>query len=292
MTSACPWPISYASCNDCEALDTLTAEERAKFEQMATDLLFLWTGEVFGICPVEYRPCRSDCSGLDALLEGSTFWGRGPFPSTGGGAGSGSFAGVGVPWIPVLFAGRWFNITCGCTGSCACDERGGAESLRLPGPVQSIISITIDGVLLDPSQYRVDHKRYLRRIDGEDWPLCQDLTKPATEEGTWEIVYQRGIEVPVGGELSAGLLACELAKAFCGDPTCGLPQRVQSVTRQGISVAIVDSFDDVVKGRTGIWAVDAWVASIVANEEKPRRGTVFSPDFRERTFRRQPWQVR
>src|SRR3546814_4772015 len=50
--------------------------------------------------------------------------------------------------------------------------------------------------------------------------------------------------------ISAGRLANELAKAACNDKSCGLPQRVQSITRQGVTVAVLDSFDDIDTGHT------------------------------------------
>src|SRR3546814_20601967 len=81
-------------------------------------------------------------------------------------------------------------------------------------------------------------------------------------EDTWSVTYVKGYAVPKGGQVAAGMLAVELAQAACNDKTCGLPRRVQSVTRQGVNVAVLDAFDDIDQGPTGIWAIDSGVAYV------------------------------
>jgi hypothetical protein len=53
-----------------------------------------------------------------------------------------------------------------------------------------------------------------------------------------------------------------LAKALINDRTCGLPQRIQNITRQDVSVTVLDSFEGIDEGHTGIWVVDSWIASV------------------------------
>jgi hypothetical protein len=262
----CEWPVSYAECGPCEVLDALDADERLRFETIAAEYLWNWTGRVYGACTAVVRPCRSDCDTV------STFWGGGPYPG-------------GAPWHPVVVGGRWYNITCGrCGDPCSCG--GNPAALRLPGPVASVEQVLLDGAPLDAGSYRVDNRALLVRTDGAGWPTCQDIDAPATGEGTWDVSYTMGLEVPLGGQAAAGTLACELAKAACSDASCQLPQRVQTVTRQGVTVAVLDAFEDVEKGRTGIWAVDAWVASVT----QPRRGgTVMSPDIPHPRHRVTTW---
>lgn len=265
QTGPCDWPLLFACGTDaagCEHLDSLPASGREAFETMAVDYLWNWTGRRFGPCDVLIRPCRSDCT-----AGRSTFWGssgRGPF---------------GTPWTPVLIRGEWFNIGCGfCGDDCSCQT---VSSLVLPGPVVSVSEVQIDGVVLDPAAYRVDDNRFLVRQDGGIWPTCQDMGSPLGSEGTWAVTYRRGVPVPAGGQIAAGRLACELARAACGDKTCGLPTRVQTITRQGVTIAMLDAFDDVDKGHTGIWLIDSWIASVT---RQPRSMTVISPD-RRRTVR-------
>lgn len=260
---SCYWPVDYSSCNECEALTSLSPEERAKFEQIASDMLWAWTDGVFGICEVTVRPCRSDCAGVPG---GDTFWGRGPYPSGG------------HMWTPVLIGGVVHNIGCGCAGVCSCAEEG-PTSLRLPGPVQAVDRVTVDGrVLLPQLQYRVAYQRLLIRTDGGVWPKCQDLLAESDKPNTFEVQYRKGVPVPIGGQMATGVLACELAKAYCNDSTCKLPQRLQTVTRQGVTMGFQDSFADLKEGGTGIYAIDSWITTI--NRPRPN-ATVRSPDFQQ-----------
>src|SRR3546814_15264182 len=105
------------------------------------------------------------------------------------------------------------------------------------------------------------------------------------EADTWSILYNRGYPVPAGGQVAAGLLAVELAKAACGDKSCGLPQRVQSITRQGVNIAVLDAFDAIDPGHTGIGLIDSWVASVV---RRPPRLRVYSPERMPPRRRRPP----
>jgi hypothetical protein len=229
----CSWPVSYAACSSCNPLDSASALDRAAFEEMASTYLWLWTLRQFGVCSVLLRPCRSDCSEL------STFWGRGPYPWETG-------AGPGISW-PALVGGKWYSLrSCGCAAACSCAV---PNSLELPGPVSAVTQVLIDGVVVNPGAYRVDGD-LLIRTDGQSWPSCQNLALPSTSAGTWQITYDRGVAVPAGGQIAAGVLACEMAK--------------------------VDNFTGIEKGHTGIWIIDSWVSSIV---QPVRGGRVYSVDL-------------
>lgn len=260
---ACGWEPSFLGCKSTDALDSINADARATVEQMASDLLWNWTGRVYGACPVEYRPCRENC-------------GQGGFSS---GEWAVALGGDSSPWAPVLTGGKWSNVSCGrCGDSCGCSS---TPALRLPWPVSSIEEVVVDGELLYPSDYRLDSHSLLQRLDGRGWPACQNLDLPSTEPGTWRINYLWGLPVPEGGLVAAGVLASEMAMALCNDSACKLPQRIQSVTRQGITVTMLDAFEDVNEGRTGIWLVDAWVASVT----RPKRGgRVFSVDVPQKRY--------
>lgn len=285
MPELCDWPISYAACGaspgnpeadppvpattGCKALDDLPEERRQAFEEMAAAMLWNWTGQVFGVCEVTTRPCRSNCSSAHRWLD--TFWGRGPYPWQGRADGG--------SWVPLLIGGEWYNMGCGCAGTCNCSEDG-PNSIRLPGPIVSITSVKIDGVTLDPSEYEVLYNRLLVRKNGTAWPACQDLLANSTQPDTFEIIYERGVDVPIGGQVAAGVLACELAKAACNDGTCQLPKRIQSLTRQGVTIGFTDDFRGLDDGRTGIWMIDSWTASVKAPQAKAHAG-VRSPDYQQ-----------
>lgn len=266
--SPCSWPIDYSACGGGlpEPLASLPASGVATFEEMAATYLWDWTGRKYGQCEVTLRPCRQEC------WEGrSTFWG-------------GSGGPLGTPFTPVLIQGTWYNVGCGtCGDTCGCST---AESLRLPGPISSVQQVQIDGEVLSSLAYRVDNRRFLIRQDGGRWPTCQNMNLADGADDTWSITYTKGYAVPKGGQVAAGLLANELAKAACNDKSCGLPRRVQSVTRQGVTVAVLDAFDDIDEGHTGIWLIDSWVASVV---RRPRKMRVLSPDRMPPRYRQKTW---
>lgn len=275
MTFACEWPISYSACATNEegtplCFESMSPLEQDLYEEIAVGLLANWTGGSLGQCPVVARPCR------ESLDLGSAFWGRGPFPGLPGRAGG---------YYPALIAGQWYNIACGVCGTdCGCTT---TPSLRLPGPVTDIASITIDGAVVDPDAYRVDNYHLLIRQDGGVWPVCQDMSVDSGV-GTFIITYTKGWPVPAGGQVAAGILACEIAKAACQDTSCALPQRMKTITRQGVSVTLIDEFKDLDEGKIGIWLIDSWVASVM----KPRRGArVYSVDVPHPTPRRTTWRA-
>lgn len=254
----CDWPISYTGCGE----ETLTVTElpdadKAMIEEMASSVLWNWTGQAFGLCEVTVRPCPPN-----------------PAPARNRDFVVGRVGNSRSPWAPILLDGRWYNLGCGgCAGNCGGCSRGG---LKLPGTVNSITSVQIGETVLDEADYRVGADGFLYLNSGKRWPRKNDLSYELGNPGTWGVTYTRGIPVPVGGQLATGILAEELAKAFCNDGSCRLPQRIQTITRQGVTASFMDSFDALDKGRTGIWAIDAWVASVM---KPPRPSTVISPDF-------------
>jgi hypothetical protein len=253
QTAPCEWPVSYAGCTDGlrpEPLASMAPSGIALYEAMASEYLWRWTGKSLGLCELTIQPCRADCTAGQ-----STF---GSSPSA-------------APWRPVLVGGRWYNIGCGdaCGDGCGC---GGGSPLRLPGPVDDVQEVREDDVALDPSAYYVRNNSTLVRTDGLRWSPC-----------SLEITYTRGVPVPVGGQIAAGVLANELALAACGDDECRLPSRVQTVTRQGVTIAMLDAFDDIDKGHTGIWIIDSWLASMT---KAPQRPVVLSPDVPRTRVRR------
>ena len=252
----CSWPVDY--CTDDggvpEPLNAMDGTKVQRYERMAVDYLWNWTAQQFGTCTIAVRPCRRNC------------WvpGRWPFHAA-------------------PYGGRVLEVGCGvCGDTCGCSF---THQITLDGPAGHVEQVLIDGAVLDPSAYTLQNERYLVRTDGGQWPTCQDLAADTTQPGTWEITYTIGSPVPVGGQIAAGVLARELAKAACNDTTCKLPQRIQSITRQGVAI-IMDTFQDLEKGGTGIWLIDSWVSSVT---KAPTRSRVYSPDVSHRApIRRLP----
>lgn len=236
------------------------------YGDMAAQFLWHWTRRQFGECRLTIRPCRSKCGQTD------TFTGRGPIPGMGG-------------YYPHSYGGQVLSIRCGACNWNTCDCET-VDSLIIPGPVSEIEEILIDGLMMDLRGVRVDNYNALIRMDGESWPTCQNLALPTSEANTWQVTYLRGTPVPIGGQVAAGLLACEFYKAACKDRSCQLPERIKNITRQGVSVSLLDDFETLDQGKTGIWLIDSWVASVT----RPQGGgTVTSVDVRSKKARRTTW---
>ncbi len=140
--------------------------------------------------------------------------------------------------------------------------------IKLRGrPVTKIHTIrTRSGDIVDPSSYYlVDHST-IQAAAGVPWTPCNI-----------EITYSYGNYPPTSGKMAARTLAIEFAKLWSGDDDCALPQRVTSISRQGVSYTLLDSQDFIEELKTGIYAVDLFLKSV--NPDKARaRSRVFSPD--------------
>lgn len=229
----------------------LTPEQRSHWEAMAAEFLNRWTGQRFGLSEVKLIPCYRP-------LRPTTFQGLGP--RTGGRR----WFAYGAPW-------RLWCSACGQTCSCLAPY-----GIRLPGPVHEVLEVTIDGVTVAPESYELRRYGHLVRIDGDRWPAFRSLTPRQEHEGLgWRVRYVRGEPLPSAGGVALGILAIEFWKAYAGDRSCQLPTRLSSITREGVSVTVLDTFEDLQEGHTGIWAVDSWIASVI---HAPQRPVIASPD--------------
>lgn len=219
-----------------EGVPKYTPEQKARACALAAQSLRYLTGYRVGGCPVTVRPCRAGCS--------EETWRTYPVGGVGGS----------TPWYPVNIGGTWLNIGCGCGGGgCSCSR---TSEVRLHGPVGAIETVKVDGVTVDPSLYRLDAPNRLVSL-GDPWPLCQDLSAPDSEPGTWSVTYTAGAAVDGLGAWVAGILAGEYVKA-CTGGDCRLPNSVTSIVRDGVSMTLgPGAFPD---NRTGIMEVDNWVA--------------------------------
>lgn len=255
----CDWPIDTTCCPDWA---TFSPAIQANATAWATQILDALTGRRFAQCALNYRPCGPRCVtgfGYLAFPVGS--------PQSGGG---------GLPWMtPYVDAGIWRN--CGCAGGCSC--RAACE-VPFPTPVAAVTEVIIDGLVLDPTAYRLDSYRgipVLVRTDGECWPECQDMALDPDEVGAFTIVYQPGELLPLAGRIAAGLLACEFAKD-CAGQECALPQQLSSLSRNGVEVQILDPSSLLDEGLTGIAQVDRWIRA-VNPYRLAQRSRVRSPDL-------------
>lgn len=237
--------------------------------EAASWLLWSLSGRQFsGGCIMQVRPNRVGCScwgpggpgapdqnGVNLALAGADWW-------------FGGYGGGGVP--------GWTN-DCGDQGGC-----GTLSSVTLDGyPVTAIDQVLIDGDVVDPDTYRLDANRYLVRLvdpsSGNQlhWPACQDMARPPTAGGTWEVTYEYGSPPPALGIMAAAELALQFFYASTGNKACKLPSGVTKIVRQGITIErLVPMF--VTGQRTGLVLPDAFLAGVNPNGLR-RRPAVMSP---------------
>lgn len=239
----CSWAVETGCCDQWETFDPATQQLAIAW---STYILWALSGRRYGPCSVILRPCNPKCGQYGGYMT---------FP-----VGQPGSSGSGQPWmIPYVDNGIWRN--CGCTGGCSC--RAACE-ITLPGPVAAVNNVMIDGVELDPAAYRLDSYRgrdVLVRIDGECWPDCQDMALDNDAVGAFAVTYSRGIAVPRAGQIAAGELACEFAKA-CAGAACTLPQNLASLSRNGVEVTVMDPETLLDQGLTGIANVDLWIRAV------------------------------
>lgn len=253
MAEPCGWQ-AFTGC--CPEWATLPDEVKAEATATAEMILWALSGRQFSVCPRTIRPCAEPRQG--------SLWAEVNAAAMGGGA-----------WMtPYVLGGAWFN-TCGCAGGCGC---GPSSQLVLPRPVNTVTQVKIDGVALAPADWAL-LSGALIRTDGGAWPVWQNMSLPGTEPGTFEITLTVGTPVPAGGNMAAGRLACELAKACQGKP-CALPSRVTEISREGVTMTLLDPQDYLEDGLTGINTVDQWLAAV--NPYKQRQPSmVWSPDVQQ-----------
>lgn len=243
------WPVRWTCDVSTESPTATGAAVTA-----ATYVLWALSGRQFGTCTTTLRPCRREC--YDEAQWGS----------------------YGLPWTTSWdYAGStypWFILGCGsCRGTCSCSA---VSEVELPSPVQSIVTVKLDGVAAPTGSYRLDNNRLLVRTDGQQWPRCNNLNLADTQPGTWSVTAVYGQPVPKAGEFAVGELACEIIKAGNGEE-CRLPPGVTNLTRQGVSIEIPDIGDLFRDGKTGLYLCDMFLSAV--NPHKiMQRGRVYSPD--------------
>lgn len=178
-----------------------------------------------------------------------------------------------LSYSPTLINGRVENLPVGGFGTDSHhdylgDGTSSYQRVRLRG--RKVVRVhalrTGDGDIVDPNTYY----------------LADHSTIFGTPNALWtpsnvEVTYTYGSPPPTAGKAAARILATELVKLYEGDDTCALPQRVTSVSRQGVTYTVLDSQDFIDDLRTGVYAVDLFLKT--ANPDKARaRSRVFSPD--------------
>jgi len=247
----CGWSLPEPLC--CESWEALDPAIQAAAQDYGATIMWAATGRRFGLCEVTVRPC-----GMKRCDDGL-----------------GEFSGwswSGGTWMPYIFNGMWFN--CVCPGICCCEPRC---QVRLQGPVDSIIEVIIDGVVIDPSAYRVDDKHWLVRTDGDCWPFCANLDTDEPDQ-IFTVTYMRGDPIPNTILTAASTLACEWGKACTGDGTCRLGNRVTNLARNGVTIDMTSPQELLSAGLTGIFEVDQ-IINAWNPYGKKQRGQIKAPEL-------------
>jgi len=133
--------------------------------------------------------------------------------------------------------------------------------------VRSIGSVTslADGRVLDPSEYSIINRAFLQ---------VESLLPRGIE-----VSYTYGQPPPKTGQMAALALATQFFFLWSGrESECSLPDRVTSVSRQGVDWVLLDNQDFLDDLKTGIYIVDMFLKSV--NPDKARvKAKVFSVDL-------------
>jgi hypothetical protein len=242
----------------------------------ASQILYELSGRQFnGICiEDDYRPCADGCSCWDRWLPAVSMSGQSSWGWSGFGWG---YWGWGWGWG-----------YSGCVDDlCHC---GALSRALLNGyPVTEILEVKIDGVVLDPEEYRLDGNRFLTRMaDGSNnaqfWPACQRLDLDSDQPGTWSVSYEYGIAPPMDAILAAEQLTCQLylacAGGGAGGTECRLPAGVTKIVRQNVTIEFAPFLAWAL--RNGSWATGLSLVDAFLSTRNPRnlrgRPSVWSPD--------------
>lgn len=232
------WTTAEDVAECCNAAESTDGSEFEPFVDTASQLLFTFSGRLFyglgskdGMRP----PCNPRCGCGGQVLEGSGYV------------------------VPAPRTWDWWGV---CSGPCE------PSRVLLSGyPVREVTQVKIDGVVLDPSEYRLERNRWLVRKNDGVWPSHQNLSLDDTEEDTWSVSYTFGQNPPLAGQDAAKELACQLYKNCNGDASCAIPQGAVRIVRQGLTIERGALRRD---PKTGAWATGMFAVDMFLNAYNPR----------------------
>lgn len=264
MTGPCIWPNVISTCCSGDWVTYSPAVQQQALD-FATYMIWAATGRQYGLCQDTVRPCGTQRS--DGFPAAGWYW-----------------DGYGT-WIPYIWNGDWFNCWCGGGGPNGCASCDPQCRVYLPGPVNSIVNVQVNGATLPASgasgyNFFVLNEQWLIRTDTTQcWPMCADQNLSPGDPTAFEVTYLRGRQPPSILTTAVSQYACEYAKGCVGAP-CRLPFRIQSISRQGVSVQLATIEDVLKNGLTGLWEVDQAIMMVNPYGLKGRT-RYYSPDLLE-----------
>lgn len=160
-------------------------------------------------------------------------------------------------------------------------------------PVSAVHSVTgPSGEVVDPSLYQLNNGTQLWLIQPSAdwwWPGgLFDIAYPPPWFSSWQgwrpsvdardltVDYTYGSPPSIDVQRAINQLAQQFAFAeACDWENCQLPERVTSVTREGISYTLIDPQDFLDQGRTGLYFVDLVIKTYVGTKH---RAGIMSPE--------------
>jgi hypothetical protein len=154
---------------------------------------------------------------------------------------------------------------------------GNCCAIRLPNtPIQAILGVKVDGVLLAPSSYAVLGGSRLGRLDG-CWPQSADNVP-----GRVEVIYTAGIPLRPDSTYYGMAAAAmgEIVREYMNGLTgqaCKLPSRFVTVARQGVTTQALDPSLFLKLSLTGLPMTDNFIRTVNPGGHR-RRPRVVSID--------------
>lgn len=241
--------------------------DAVKLEQM------LWAGSYIlaaqtgwrwvGVCEETVRPCASRAAGHNAPV-----WHGSPLSSAWNGW---------WEWLP-----SWGVCGCGGIDARACSCSGPSEVQVGGRPLVAVTEVKVDGVALDPAEYRIDDDAFLVRLPNvgdvdqvpQSWPCCQRLDLPDTEVGTWSVTRQTGTLPPRAGLSALASFVCDLLGSCDGE--CSIPENVANLVRGNVTYDL-STYKTDPSVITGNVLADQFIRSVTA-PAAPAKARVWSPD--------------
>lgn len=180
----------------------------------------------------------------------------------------------------------FFNLSaCGCLNDCSCTT---LCEIVLPGPVDSVTEVGVDGEVVASDEYRLDlvgGEYRLLRLTSDCWPTCQDMRADIGDVGSFWVTFEQGIALDELAIAANTEFTAELIKA-CDETckTCRLPKNATVVVRRGVTITmdlakawfqalpVVSAFLQSVNPNGLISSPDIWTPDL-----KPYRTTVAPP---------------
>jgi hypothetical protein len=232
----------------------------------ATDVLWMLTAQRFtgeGCGPVTIRPVARPAN---ADTRGWVFAAGGGW---GYGWGASATGNLGSPPVMALYA-----------------EDMPPYILLYDYPINEIVEVLIDGVVIPPDEYELrDYKYLIRKLPSATavptqrygWPTSQRQDLNPDQPGTFAVTYKYGQDPGEMGRMAALALAENIISPIFGEAN-KYPERVTQITRQGVTAQIASVIDIMKTGGTGIRTVDLWIMTVNPRKLR-RRPKISSPDI-------------